>query len=282
MTKAVLIGGSSFIGSEMILYNSNMFLPTYNINKLSNGIKFDICNEHLSEKIKIKDFKTYVILSAISNPKNCENEEFNSFNINVICMKRLIDELISLDRHIVFFSSEYVYPGNKSNYKEDHLISPINEYGNQKYNIERYIIKKTKNFCILRLAKTYSFLRKGNDFHSQWFKSLVKKNIKEISCFTDQIFSPVSTFEIYKSLNFVISNKVKGIFNLGGSRSYSRIECLRLFLNKFNLNDIKIIPSLINEKNLGFRMPKNVSMDISKILNLGIKIKSYKENLYEL
>ena len=29
-------------------------------------------------------------------------------------------------------------------------------------------------------------------------------------------------------------------------------------------------------------MPKNVSMDNSKITNLGIDLKSYEENLYEL
>jgi dTDP-4-dehydrorhamnose reductase len=282
MTKAVIIGASSSIGVELMSLNPDIFLPTYYNNKIDNGIKFDICNDKITKKILVNDFNTFIILSAISNPKYCENNEYNSININVHCMKKMIDDLILHNRHIVFFSSEYVYSGKKGNFKEDDDIDPINKYGNQKYDIEKYIIKNCKKFCILRLGKTYSLLNNGKDFHSQWYRSLVINNVKEIRCFSDQIFSPLSTFEIFKTLKFVITNEIKGIYNLAGSKSYSRMDCLNLFIRKFNLKNINIITSLIDNKLLGFQMPKNVSMDISKITSLGIDIKSYEENLYEL
>ncbi len=282
MNRTALIGASSFIGHELISLNPDFFIPTYFKNQIKNGIKFDICNDKISNKIDINDFETIVILSAISNPKHCEVDEYNSYNINVIFMKKLIDDLVLHKKRIIFFSTEYIYSGTKGNYKEKDEIKPINNYGKQKYEIENYIIKNSKNFCILRLAKTYSFSKSGKDFHSQWYNYFINNQLKEVECFSDQVFSPISTFEISKALNFLINNNINGLYNLAGSKSYTRLECLKLFLKKFNLNDINVIANSINSELLGFEMPRNVSMDISKITNLGIDLKSYEENLYEL
>ena len=146
MNKTALIGASSSIGYELISLNPNFFIPTYFKNQIEHGIKFDICNDKISNKIEINDFDTFVILSAISNPNHCEVDEYNSSNINVFFMKKLIDELILHQKRIIFFSSEYVYSGTKGNYKEIDETNPINNYGKQKYEIENYIIKNSKIF----------------------------------------------------------------------------------------------------------------------------------------
>ena len=55
----------------------------------------------------------------------------------------------------IFFSTEFIFSGNKGNYGEGDLAKTNQLYGNQKYLIEKYITKRTKNFSILRIAKTY-------------------------------------------------------------------------------------------------------------------------------
>ena len=95
------------------------------------------------------------MLSAISDPDQCYKNKIYSNLINVIKTKEAIDYITKKNIYFIFFSTEFIFSGKRGNYSEMASPKPNQLYGKQKYLIEIYIKKKTKNFAILRIAKTY-------------------------------------------------------------------------------------------------------------------------------
>ena len=91
-----------------------------------NKKQFNILNRKQIEK-KIKKYRPYAIfhLAGLSRPmitheKNIEK----SIELNIIGTSNLVIECSKLNIKIIYFSSQYVYPGDKGNYKEDSRFFP--------------------------------------------------------------------------------------------------------------------------------------------------------------
>ena len=84
MIKNIIIGASSSIGKNILSEFSIDSIFTYYSNPIKNGIKFDILKQNIEDILDLKDIQNAVILSAISDPKICfENQKFSKeFNIN--------------------------------------------------------------------------------------------------------------------------------------------------------------------------------------------------------
>ena len=259
--KSLVIGGSSNLGSHLINANPKKFDFTYFKNK-KNGIYFDILNDKIS-KLNVKNYKSVILLSAISNPIIChENKEYsNKLNVDatIELVKYLSDNNIKL-----IFSSEFIYDGNKGNYSETDEPNPINLYGDQKLKVENYIKQNVEKYSILRIAKTYTNNLNDNSFLSFFYSELIKNKKKEISIIDDEFFSPLSIDDLIKIINYSIENKVH-FLNVGGPERKSRLDCLKNFLKVKNIKliNINLYQRKITENSV--IIPKDVSFNINKI-----------------
>ena len=135
---------------------------------------------------------------------------------------------------LIYFSSSYVYPGTKGNYKETDPLLPANNYSWSKLGGEA-AVQMYKNSLILRVCMT-----ERPFIHKQAFSD-VKLNF----IFHDEVVNI-----LMKLLN------KKGVINLGGTT-----KTVFQFAKKYNPKIKKI--SVKSMKNLNF--PRNLSMNISKL-----------------
>ncbi len=261
--KSLVIGGSSNLGSHLINANPKKFDFTYFKNKKKNGIYFDILNDKIS-KLNVKNYKSVILLSAISNPIIChENKEYSN-KLNVDATIELVKYLSDNNIKLIFFSSEFIYDGNKGNYSETDEPNPINLYGDQKLKVENYIKQNVEKYSILRIAKTYTNNLNDNSFLSFFYSELIKNKKKEISIIDDEFFSPLSIDDLIKIINYSIENKVH-FLNVGGPERKSRLDCLKNFLKVKNIKliNINLYQRKITENSV--IIPKDVSFNINKI-----------------
>ena len=131
---------------------------------------------------------------------------------------------------LIYFSTNYVYPGKKGNYKEQDPILPINNYAWSKLGGE-CSVKLYKNSLIIRLSicekpflhkYAFSDIKSNFMFHDDFIKIIPK-----------------------------ILNK-KGIINIGG-----KIQTIYEFAKKNN-------PSVMKKSGKKI-LPPNPSMNISKL-----------------
>ena len=202
-----------------------------------NKKKFNILNRKQIEK-KIKKYKPHTIihLAGLSRPmiiheKNIEK----SIELNIIGTSNLVIECSKLNVKIIYFSSQYVYPGNKGNYKENSPVLPMNNYAWSKLGGES-AVHMYKNSLILRLNMT----------EKPWIHKYAFKNIKSNFLYHD---------EVIKILPKVINQY--GVINIGSNNNS---------ILKFAKRTNKLVKAknYKNKKNQPI-MPKNSTLNTSKL-----------------
>ena len=267
--NTLIVGSSGKIGNYFVKRKFKNFLHTYNSRKFNGGIKFNMLKDDINPIIKKHNVSKLVLLSAISEPDECFKKKNYSNKINIVNTIKIIEECIKNDIYIIFLSSEFVYDGQGKNYVESDKIFPKNLYGNQKKKIENFLKNNCKNYCVLRIAKTYSDDLNDDTIVTKFLRDYVNKK-KIFYAASDQIFNPLYVKDLLKIIFFFQKRKIKGVFNVGGPKSYSRYKLTNIFMK--NAKKIKyknyspIIKKIkLSEINLLEKRPLNVSMNIKKL-----------------
>ena len=119
-----------------------------------------------------------------------------SIDLNIIGTSNIVKSCSKYNVKLIYFSTNYVYPGSKGNYNENDNLKPVNNYAWSKLGGES-AVQLYKNSLILRLCMTdYPFIHK-----------------KAIS---GAISSFIFNKEVAKIIPFILNEK--GILNIGGKK----------------------------------------------------------------
>tara|TARA_B100001741_G_scaffold301307_1_gene289383 strand:- start:1521 stop:2234 length:714 start_codon:yes stop_codon:yes gene_type:complete len=230
MKKIIFTGGSGRFGSKFkkIKNKFKIYFPDkkkLNITKINSIRKF-------LKKIKPNYF---IHCAALSRPMNVHEKNIcKSIDINIIGTSNVVKACEEMNIKLIYFSTNYIYPGTKGNYKETDPIFPINNYAISKLGGE-CAVKLYKNSLILRISMTEEpFVHKFafNDvemnfmYHDDFAKILLK-----------------------------LINK-KGTINVGGKK-----QTVYDFVKKKQKN---ILP-MSAKKMINKKFPLKQSMNISKL-----------------
>ena len=226
MNKIVVTGGSGRFAESLKKTKSKykFFYP----NKKNLDITKIKSIKHYLNKIKPK---SVLHLAGLSRPMDLHEADISkSINLNIIGTANLVNVCSKLKIKLIYFSTSYVYPGKKGNYKETDALLPWNNYAWSKLGGES-AVQMYKNSLILRVCmtekpfvhkKAFSNVKLNFIFHEDLAKILIK-----------------------------ILNK-KGIINLGGPT-----KTVYDFAKKYNRN----VKKIKNKKSF----PKNPFMNLSKL-----------------
>jgi dTDP-4-dehydrorhamnose reductase len=233
--KIVITGGTGRFGKELkkIKNKYNLIFPTKN--------KLDILNYNISKKyLKSTKPKYLIHLAGLSRPmKIHETNLKRSIDLNIIGTANITKICSDFGIKLIYFSTSYVYPGVKGNYKEDSPLLPKNNYSWSKLGGES-AVQMYPNSLILRVCMTE--------------KPFVHKK-----AFDDFVTNFIFHDEVAEIL-FKLINK-KGVINIGG-KSQSVYNFVKKYNPKIKKNFAKNI--------LSSDYPLNPSMNVKK-LNMIIK-----------
>ena len=224
--KIIITGGEGRFANTLkkINKNLNIFFPN---KKELNILKIKSIEKYIN-KIKPK----YVLHAAgLSRPMEIHNKNISkSIDLNIIGTANIVKVCEKNNIKLIYFSTNYIYPGYKGNYKEDDAVFPINSYAWSKLGGE-CSVKLYKNSLILRLCMC------EKPFIHKYAFSDVKTNF---------IFHE----DVIKILPKVLNKK--GILNIGG-----KIQTVYNFAKNNNPN--------VKKKSGKGIFPLNPSMNISKL-----------------
>jgi len=191
--KRIIITGSNsrfakslkkqFIGKN-IFYTDKKKLNILDINSIEKNFK------------KFKP-KILIHIAGLSRPMNIHDKNISeSIDKNIIGTCNIVKVCKKYSVKLIYFSTNYVYPGTKGNYKETDPLLPINNYAWSKLGGE-CAVQMYKNSLILRLCVT-------------------EKPFTHKVAFYDAISSFMFHEDLLPYLNKVINKK--GIMNVGGDR----------------------------------------------------------------
>ena len=228
--KIVVTGGSGRFAQSLkkikskynFIYPSTKSLNIINLNSIKKFLK--------------KEKPSSVLhLAALSRPMVQHDKNINkSINLNIIGTANLVNICSELKIKLIYFSTSYVYPGEKGNYKEHDTLLPWNNYAWSKLGGE-CAVQMYKNSLILRVSMTEKPF-----IHKKAFA-----NVKMNFLFHE---------EVAKILVKIIDKK--GIINVGGAA-----QTVYKFAKKYNSKVKKIFV----KKNSIYNYPLNPYMNLSKL-----------------
>ncbi len=189
-----------------------------------------------SIKRNIKNFKPDCILhlAGLSRPMSIHNKNIKkSIDLNIIGTANLVKVCSERNIKIIFFSTNYVYPGKKGNYKEQDAVLPWNNYGWSKLGAES-AVQMYKNSLIIRACMT-------------------ERPFTHKSAFQDVITNFIFHDEFAKI--FIKTIPKKGIINIGG-----KTQTIYNFAKKNNKN--------VKKANSKGSLPKKIYMNLNKLNKL--------------
>jgi dTDP-4-dehydrorhamnose reductase len=226
MEKILVTGGDGRFASELKKIKTKfqfIFLSKKQLN---------ICNLNSIIKV-IKKYKpkTVLHLAGLSRPIEMHEKNINkSINLNIIGTANLVAACSERKIKIIYFSTSYIYPGKKGDYKENNSLLPWNNYGWSKLGGE-CSVQMYKNSLILRVCMTQKpFVHKA-----------AYANVKSNFIYHDEL----------AKIFLKIINK-KGIYNIGG-----KSQTIYNFAKKININ--------IKKKYSNGRFPLNQNMNLTKL-----------------
>ena len=238
MKKKILVtGGTGRFGSILkgLKTNYEMFFPS--------KTTLDITNfKSIQKYIKLKKPNIVIHLAGLSRPMNIHDLQIQkSINLNIIGSSNITKACVETNIKLVYFSTNYVYPGTRGNYKESDSLLPVNNYAWSKLGGE-CAVQMYKNSLILRLCMT-----ERPFIHKEAFY-----NVKTSFIYHD---------EVAKILLKLIN--VRGIINIGGPTKsvYNFAKADNPYIKKILLKNKKKI-----------NMPFNSSINIEKLKKI-LKIK---------
>jgi dTDP-4-dehydrorhamnose reductase len=171
----------------------------------------DITNKNQVKKI-INDYKpdTVIHCAAYTAVDKAEDEKEICHAINVLGTRYIAEACKKNNAKMVYISTDYVFDGEgEEPFKETDKPSPINYYGQTKYEGELEVKKMLEEFFIVRISWVFGI--NGNNFVKTMLKLAETRD--EISVVADQVGSPTYTYDLARLLVEMINTDKYGVYH---------------------------------------------------------------------
>lgn len=280
MYEQILVVGIGFLGRYIFRDFTDLGTNVIGTRLSSNDniISLDICNLESIEKCISKTNPDLIINCAANvNLDFIEKNPDIGRSVNADGPKNLAKVALKNKIRLVHISTDGVFDGNGSLYKEEDIPNPINEYGKTKLLGERNIQKILDDYVIIR-TNFYGINERKMSLLNWIIQKLSQK--EEIIGFNDIIFNPLEVSNLSKLVIDVVQSDFKGILHLASNDVISKYEFAMKVANIFNFDENLITKGTSNDVKLIASRPKNTSLSNKKAQKiLTTKIDSLNESL---
>lgn len=234
----LVTGGSGLLGSEIKKLIPNALYPTskkLNVNDL----------EGLVWYIDRYNIDLVLHLAAFTSPPRVEEKPQIALNTNIIGTSNVVYACMFYDIKLIYISTDYVFRGDRGDYKEEDELYPINKYAWSKLGGE-CAVRMYDNSLIIRVAfgeNTFPYEK----------------------AFIDQYTSRMPVSKMAEKIVYLLDKDIKGVIHIGGERK-------TVYEYAKSLDGTKEIGKLKRE-DVSFPVPYDTSLDNSKYNKLWKDIK---------
>ena len=267
--KLLITGASGLYGSKLaqMALSKNYEVYSSDIQSLSiygNFVKLDISGkEQVDEAFKTIKPDVVVHAATLTDVDKCELNKELAWKVNVEGTKNIVEATKTAGSFLIYISTDYVFGGEKGNYKETDTPNPINYYGVTKLKAEA-IVKTQKEYFIARPSVIYgSTPAAGKVNFALWLIETLQKD-ERVKIITDQWNTPTLNTNLAEMTLEVIARKLTGIYHLCGATRINRFEFAEQIADVFSLDKSLIDKVLSSQFTWPAKRPMDSSLDTSK------------------
>ena len=268
--RLLVTGASGLLGTRICQLAAKQNYEVYSahsehIPQFGIPIKLDITDGTALKQLFDKTKPDVIVHSAaLTDVDKCEKEKDLAWKINVDSTSNIAQLCHKHDCFLVYVSTDYVFNGEKGNYKETEQTAPINYYGLTKLKGEEEIKKSTAEYCIARTSVIYgSIPAAGKINFALWLIEKLRKK-EETRTVIDQWTSPTLNTNLAEMILETVEKRVTGTFHLAGATRLSRYEFAQKIAETFNLDKNCLLPTSSKEMKWLAKRPKDSSLNVDK------------------
>ncbi|MBI4052731.1 MAG: SDR family oxidoreductase [Candidatus Diapherotrites archaeon] len=222
--------------------------------------------------------ETVFLCASLTNVDACEADPAKAAGVNVLGAKNVLDACIEFNARPVFFSTDFVFDGEKGDYRENDLPNPLNVYGKTKLEAERLFLKRA-DALVLRISSLYG---RNSENDKQTFLNWVLGSLsagKSVPVFTDQKTSPALIDDIAGACLKLLDRDAHGLFHCTGSEAVSRFGFAEKAAEVFGLDKSLLRSVSSDEVWQAAKRPRDSSLCIKKLEGKGVAMSDVSQGL---
>jgi len=190
-TKMLMTGGSGLLGRHVRQLLPDACYPA--------SSEFDVTNyAQMAAFVEGRTFRVLVHAAAFTSPPKVDQDPERAICVNIIGTAHVARLCLARGMKLVYISTDYVFRGDRGNYREDDAVYPVNAYAWSKLGGE----------CAARLVPGSLIVR--TSFGPDVFPYP--------KAFIDQWTSRQPVSVIARKLVEVLRRDLQGVIHLGGPR----------------------------------------------------------------
>jgi len=177
----------------------------------------DISQLENLRRLIIKEKPDIIIhMAAIGDLDLCEKNKALAWKTVVEPSIEIASIVTRINCFLIYLSTDYVFEGERGNYKEYDVPNPINYYGFTKLLGEIAFRSSCTSYAIVRASSIYGFGHGRMNFAKYLLEKL--KAGETVKALIDQYTSPTQATLLGRAIIEIAEEKIEGIFHVVGER----------------------------------------------------------------
>ena len=248
--RVLVIGASGFIGQHLVRrlartsgdYIVGTFLTRPPGTDAISWRRVDLTDQAGLERLFQSARPDAVVhLAAIADVGTAERDPQRATAINVgatSAVARLCDQYRA---KLVFVSTEYVFPGDRGNYREDETPEPVTHYGRTKWQAELEVARLCADWCVLRTSIVYGWPEPGERNFAPWLIESLRSG-HAYNAPTEVYRTPIFVGHLCEGIERLVASNHHGICHVAGRDWVSMYDFSSAIARAFDLDTELVIP----------------------------------------
>lgn len=285
--KIVVTGGSGMLGHNLMrlacrehevwgsYHTHRVDIPGCRLFELDLADALD-CAEQL------KSIRPDVVVhtAALTDVDECEREGKKASRINVDGTGLLAEATEQVGGRFVYLSTDYVFDGERGDYREEDSPSPVNRYGETKLVGENLARQRCSKALILRTSMYGLKLPPQMGMMETLLETF--RGGQTLTRFADQFSTPLYTGQLSEIILRLVQSGALGLLHVGGGQKISRLAFAQELAGVFALRATLQPVSFKQIQGLA-RRPRDSSLAGRRVEErLGIRLPQVRSGLERL
>ena len=222
-------------------------------------VSIDVSQSNGLRGLILKDKPDAIVhMAALGDVDLCEKDKELAWKTTVKPSMEIASMASKIGSFAIYLSTDYVFDGEKGNYKESDVPNPVNYYGLSKLMGEIAFASSCPCHAIIRASSIYGFGPGRTNFAKYLFEKLSRG--ETVKALVDQYTSPTQTTLLGKAIIEIAEERKEGIFHIVGERM-SRYEFAVKTADALCLDKSLITKAEMKEMNWLAKRPKDSSLN---------------------
>jgi len=201
--------------------------------------------------------------AGLTSVDKCEENPDLARHVNAELARNVAEAAASRNIRLVHVSTDHLFAGTRSGYREADTPEPLNEYARSKLLAEEWVKQADPRALIVR-TNFFGWGHAGRQSFSDWIVYSLRAG-REITMFDDVHFTPILADALATAAHCLVALSAGGIVNLAGDERVSKYEFALQLARVFGLPSGLIRPGRLRDAGLAARRPADMSLDNARV-----------------